>query len=129
MSGSGERFDDLDRLVSELNLLDPSDGGTANAVPDERAFVDTDFARLDSWLERVRNEDGGSDLLLVSGSPPIVRAPGRLLRISTEPLGSDEVENAVRASVREGLCTADVGGRLSTSAAGDAVCDRLEREE
>jgi 3-isopropylmalate dehydrogenase len=39
------------------------------------------------------------------------------------------VENAVRASVREGLCTADVGGSLSTSAAGDAVCDRLELEE
>ena len=46
----------------------------------------------------MRNEDGGSDLLLVSGSPPIVRAPGRLLRISTEPLGSEEVEN-VRAAV------------------------------
>ena len=103
MSGFDERFDDLDRLVTELNLLDPVDGtaadGTAEAVPFDRASVDTDFARLDSWLERVRHEDGGSDLLLVSGSPPIVRAPGRLLRISAEPLGSEEIEHAVRPAV------------------------------
>jgi twitching motility protein PilT len=81
--------DDLDRLVSELNLLGPSD----------RVSTDTDSAQLDSWLQRVRDEDGGSDLLLVSGSPPIVRAPGKLLRISDDPLGSEEIEHAVRGCV------------------------------
>ncbi|MFY9550875.1 MAG: 3-isopropylmalate dehydrogenase [Thermoanaerobaculia bacterium] len=35
------------------------------------------------------------------------------------------VEAAVAACVREGAATADVGGSLSTSAAGDAVCGRL----
>ncbi len=35
------------------------------------------------------------------------------------------VEDAVRACVREGAATADVGGSLTTSAAGDAVCQRL----
>src|SRR5499426_31109 len=35
------------------------------------------------------------------------------------------VEAAVAACVREGKATADVGGSLSTSAAGDAVCERL----
>jgi 3-isopropylmalate dehydrogenase len=35
------------------------------------------------------------------------------------------VEAAVAACVRDGAATADVGGSLSTSAAGDAVCDRL----
>jgi 3-isopropylmalate dehydrogenase len=35
------------------------------------------------------------------------------------------VEAAVGACVKEGAATADVGGSLSTSAAGDAVCDRL----
>ncbi len=35
------------------------------------------------------------------------------------------VEDAVGACVRDGEATADVGGRLSTSAAGDAVCGRL----
>ena len=35
------------------------------------------------------------------------------------------VEAAVGACVRDGEATADVGGRLSTSAAGDAVCGRL----
>jgi twitching motility protein PilT len=99
VSGFDERFDDLDRLVTELNLIDPPEGGTAEAVPYDRAFVDADFARLDFWLHRVRSEDGGSDLLLVAGSAPVVRAPGRLLRISNDLLGSEEIENAVRASV------------------------------
>ncbi len=35
------------------------------------------------------------------------------------------VEAAVAASVRDGSATADVGGSLTTSAAGDAVCERL----
>jgi 3-isopropylmalate dehydrogenase len=35
------------------------------------------------------------------------------------------VEAAVAACVREGAATSDVGGSLSTSAAGDAVCQRL----
>jgi twitching motility protein PilT len=81
-----ERFDDLDRLVTELNLLDPN-----SPVPS-----DTDFARLDSWLRHVRDQDGGSDLLLVAGSPPIVRAPGTLLRVSADPLGGEEIEQAIR---------------------------------
>ena len=86
MNAFDERFDDLDRLVSELNLLGPSE-----ALPAE-----VDFAKLDGWLQRVRDEDGGSDLLLVAGSPPIVRAPGKLLRVSTEPLASEDIEHAVR---------------------------------
>jgi len=87
VNGFDERFDDLDRLVTELNLLDPS-----SPVPSE-----TDFARLDSWLRHVRDQDGGSDLLLVAGSPPIVRAPGKLLRVSAEPLGGEEIEQAIRS--------------------------------
>ena len=93
MKGVDERFDDLDRLVTELNQLDPS-----GPVPS-----DTDFARLDSWLQRVRDEDGGSDLLLVAGSPPIVRAPGKLLRVSTEPLASEDIEHAVRGCLTHRL--------------------------
>ena len=93
MTGFDERFDDLDRLVSELNLLGPSDS-TAS---------DTDFAQLDAWLQRVRDEDGGSDLLLVAGSPPIVRAPGRLIRISADPLGSEDIEHAVSGCVSSRL--------------------------
>jgi 3-isopropylmalate dehydrogenase len=36
------------------------------------------------------------------------------------------LEAAVARCVREGRATADVGGSLSTSAAGDAVCERIE---
>ena len=93
MNGFDERFDDLDRLVSELNLLGPS----------EQVSTDSDFRQLDAWLQRVRDEEGGSDLLLVAGSAPIVRAPGRLLRISAEPLGSEEIEQAVRGCVTRRL--------------------------
>ena len=35
------------------------------------------------------------------------------------------VENAVQSCVRESLCTPDIGGSLSTSAAGDALCEKL----
>ena len=35
------------------------------------------------------------------------------------------VESAVAACVRDGAATADVGGSLTTSSAGDAVCERL----
>jgi twitching motility protein PilT len=82
--GFDDPFDDLDRLVSELNLLGPT-GATSSA---------TDAATIESWLARVREADG-SDLLLVAGSPPVVRAAGRLLRLSDEPLASEDIENAV----------------------------------
>jgi 3-isopropylmalate dehydrogenase len=35
------------------------------------------------------------------------------------------IERAVQACVQEGECTADVGGSLNTSEAGDAVCKRI----
>ncbi len=89
MTEHDDRFNDLDRLVTELNLLSPS----------ESVSPDADFATLDAWLQRVRQEDGGSDLLLVAGSPPIVRAPGRLLRISADPLSGEDIEHAVRGCV------------------------------
>ena len=77
-------FDDLDRLVSELNLLGPS-GAAPPAV---------DSAVIESWLARVRVADG-SDLLLVAGAPPVIRAAGRLIRITDSPLSSDDIEGAV----------------------------------
>jgi len=94
-------FDDLDRLVSELNLLSPEESSAGDSY--DRALVDQDSALLDAWLQRVRDEDGGSDLLLVAGSPPIVRAPGRLIRISSDPLSSEDIEHAVRGSVSHRL--------------------------
>ena len=39
---------------------------------------------------------------------------------------AEALEKAVARCVREGRATADVGGYLSTSAAGDAVCERIE---
>jgi len=38
---------------------------------------------------------------------------------------ADAVETAVQSCVRESRCTRDIGGSLSTSAAGDAVCEKI----
>jgi isocitrate/isopropylmalate dehydrogenase len=41
---------------------------------------------------------------------------------------ADAVERAVARCVRERQGTPDVGGSLTTSSSGDAVCERLEFE-
>jgi twitching motility protein PilT len=84
MHGFDDPYDDLDRLVSELNLLTPATGVT-HAGPGT--------AIIEAWLARVRDGEG-SDLLLVAGAPPVMRAAGRLTRLSDEPLSSDEIETA-----------------------------------
>jgi twitching motility protein PilT len=84
VDGFDDPFDDLDRLVSELNLLEPA-GARAPAI---------DAGVIESWLGRVREADG-SDLLLVAGAPPVVRAAGRLLRVSDELLSGEDIESAV----------------------------------
>ena len=80
-------LDDLDRLVSELNL-------TVTQTTSRPAGDLTDAGTIVAWLGAVREADG-SDLLLVAGAPPVVRAAGKLLRLSDDVLGSDDVELAV----------------------------------
>jgi twitching motility protein PilT len=80
--------EDLDQLVSELNL---SVAPVAPVVPPP---LDADTTILAAWLGVVRDANG-SDLLLVADAPPVVRLPGRLLRISEEPLTSEAIERAV----------------------------------
>ena len=84
MHGFDDPYDDLDRLVSELNLLTPATSVTASGAG---------TAVIAAWLARVREAEG-SDLLLVAGAPPVMRAAGRLTRLSDEPLSSDEIETA-----------------------------------
>ena len=85
MHGFDDPYDDLDRLVSELNLLGPSPAASP-------AVAST--GTIEGWLGRVREADG-SDLLLVAGVPPVVRAANRLTRLTNEPLSSEEIETAV----------------------------------
>ena len=84
MHGFDDPYDDLDRLVSELNLLTPASTPVSTAPGS---------VVLEAWLGRVREADG-SDLLLVAGMPPVMRAAGRLTRVSDEPLSSEEIETA-----------------------------------
>jgi twitching motility protein PilT len=84
MHGFDDPYDDLDRLVSELNLLTP-----VSASPPAGAGS----AVIEAWLARVRDADA-SDLLLVAGSPPVMRVTGRLSRLADAPLSSEEIEAA-----------------------------------
>jgi twitching motility protein PilT len=85
MHGFDDPYDDLDRLVSELNLLTPASPLAAGASGSSSVLA--------AWLARVREADG-SDLLLVAGTPPVMRATGRLSRLSNDPLSSEEIEAA-----------------------------------
>jgi twitching motility protein PilT len=86
--------DDLDRLVSELNLAPPA----AARPPADPAAA----GALTAWLGAVR-EAGGSDLLLVAGAPPTIRASGKLLRVSADVLDGDDVESAAMPFVSRRL--------------------------
>jgi twitching motility protein PilT len=90
MQDRDDAFEDLDQLVAELNLA------SAGSLP--LAVQTADPAILESWLHKVREVDG-SDLLLVAGAPPIVRASGKLLRVNDDALGSDDIESTVWALV------------------------------
>ena len=76
--------EDLDQLVSQLNLT--VTGGRRSAE-----LVET--SAMSIWLRAVREADG-SDLLLVSGVPPTVRATGRLTGLTPTPLEPEDVEAA-----------------------------------
>jgi twitching motility protein PilT len=75
---------ELMRLVAELNREESDTGGkveaSGEATPQLRAVV-TEAVRL-----------GASDVLLVAGSPPVVRLAGALRRLGSDVLGTDEVE-------------------------------------
>ncbi len=74
----------------------------------------------------------------VHGSAPKYAGTGRAnpfgailtVALMLEHLGKEEealaIERAVAASVAARQCTSDVGGELSTSAAAEAVCERLD---
>ena len=76
--------DDLDKLVSELQLISqPRSAPIASDSPD-----------LADWLGQVREQDG-SDLLLVAGLPPLARIKGQMARLIGDILSGEEIENAV----------------------------------
>jgi twitching motility protein PilT len=80
----GDFDDDLDHLASELNLV----------APQRYAEAPGTHRSIETWLRRLR-ELQGSDLLLVAGAPPVVRASGQLLATSELVLGNDDIVSAV----------------------------------
>jgi twitching motility protein PilT len=99
--------DDLDDLIRELNATalgdaastpDASDNHdphtSAPTAPPQDPVVTGDTSRLERWLSLLR-ERGASDLLLVSGAPPVMRVDGRVVPLSEGPLGSDDIQRAI----------------------------------
>jgi twitching motility protein PilT len=76
--------DDLDKLVSELQLISP-----ARSAP-----IASDSLDLADWLRQVREQDG-SDLLLVASLPPLARIKGQMSRLIGDILSGEAIENAV----------------------------------
>jgi len=74
--------DDLDALIGELN---------SSA---ERLDANERDARLDDWVRQVV-ASRGSDLLLVSGSTPMMRVDGSLRALGSSPLSDQDVEDAI----------------------------------
>src|SRR4051812_34608315 len=72
--------DDLDRLVSELEIPPADSGGTTSS--------------LDRWLSLLVQRRG-SDLFLVAGSPPALRISGIVTPLGEGTLDGDDVEAAV----------------------------------
>lgn len=77
--------DDLDALIGELNA--EVEGSPAPS---------DDADRFRDWIAHVIRSKG-SDLLLVSGSPPVVRIDGRLSPIAGDVLDEQDVESVVTA--------------------------------
>jgi len=85
--------DELDRLVSQLNAAPrPASRHTTEAG------LLSDPGILEDWLQRVRDVNG-SDLLLVAGNAPMIRATGVLAPAAADTLSSDEIESAVQPFV------------------------------
>jgi twitching motility protein PilT len=77
---SMDAFDDLDRLVDELE-----EGREDRA----RSGVD-----IDTWLDVMVSRQA-SDLLLLAGEPPTFRIHGPVVRATAEPLDGEEIEALV----------------------------------
>jgi twitching motility protein PilT len=71
--------DDLDALIGELN-----------ASASEAAPLLEGTSRIDDWLAEVVRRRG-SDLLLVAGSPPMVRVDGTLAPVADLTLDGDDI--------------------------------------
>jgi twitching motility protein PilT len=85
-SGMGRNGDedDIDQLIAELHA---SAGGPPSAAAAETG-------RIERWLRQLADA-GGSDLLLVAGAAPSVRAGGRIRPLGDGPLDGVDVEEAV----------------------------------
>jgi twitching motility protein PilT len=70
-----------------------TNAGTGAGAGDDLA-VSADTARLERWLSLLRDR-GASDLLLVSGAPPVMRLDGRVLPLDEAPLDGQAIQRAV----------------------------------
>jgi twitching motility protein PilT len=94
---------DLDGLVAALNT-------GAGAGRQDVSAAATDISLLKQWLTRVRDLNG-SDLLLVTGCAPTIRASGKLVSVDGSLLDADDIWAAVQPVVAEHLRKRFAGGQ------------------
>jgi twitching motility protein PilT len=118
------RDPELEALVRELNDAEPATNDVRAALPFPSGTVPEGNALEAMLIEMAQR--GASDLLIVSGVPPVFRVAGRLVRTTDAPLSTDDIQSllggVLTGRVREKLESdgaADFSLRLSRASSGD----------
>jgi len=87
--------DNFDDLLAELQAVETAATDEDREAPAAEPIVRTgDASRLERWLTTLL-ERRGSDLLLVSGVPPVLRIDGRVQPLREDVLDGQDIETAV----------------------------------
>ncbi len=87
--------DNFDDLLAELQAVETAATDEDREAPAAEPIVRTgDASRLERWLTTLL-ERRGSDLLLVSGVPPVLRIVGRVQPLREDVLDGQDIETAV----------------------------------
>lgn len=87
--------DNFDDLLAELQAVETAATDEDREAPAAEPIVRTgDASRLERWLTTLL-ERRGSDLLLVSGVPPVLRIDGRVQSLREDVLDGQDIETAV----------------------------------
>jgi twitching motility protein PilT len=86
--------DEIDQLIAELHASAGGATASPGAGTDAGRSHGGDTTRVERWL-RMLADEGGSDLLLVAGTPPSMRVNGRMRPLAEGPMDGLDVEDAV----------------------------------
>src|SRR4051812_37511778 len=94
MAALDDDEDEIDQLIAELHASSGAPAPSPGAGGDAGRTGSGDTSRVERWL-RMLADAGGSDLLLVAGTPPSMRVNGRMRPLAEGPMDGVDVEEAV----------------------------------